>query len=45
MIKFVKKDEKKSTNQIGLFDMMGGDFEDKLELVEAKKMTFEEKLA
>jgi len=45
MIKFVKKDEKKSTNQIGLFDMMWGDFEDKLELLEAKPMTFEEKLS
>jgi len=45
MIKFAKKDEKKSTNQIGLFDMMGGDFEDKLELLEVKPMSFEEKLA
>ena len=45
MIKFVKKDEKKSTNQIGLFDMMWGEFEDKLELLDAEPMSFEEKLA
>ena len=45
MIMFAKKDEKKkTTNQIWLFDN-SDDFEERLELIDIEKMTFEEKLA